>query len=776
MANLVILESPAKANTVKGYLGSSYKVVASVGHVRDLPKSTLGVDIDDHFKAKYINIRGKGPLIKELKKEAKAANKVFLATDPDREGEAISWHLAAALELDPAKTKRVTFNEITKSAVTQGIKNPRSIDMSLVNSQQARRILDRIVGYKLSPFLWKSVKSGLSAGRVQSVATRIIVDREAEIRAFVPEEYWTLEVMLQGQKQRPVKAKYWGNADGRQELHSKEETDAILALAEGADFRVTSVSKAIRHKNPPPPFTTSTMQQEASRKLSFQSQRIMKVAQELYEGIDLGSEFGGVHGLISYMRTDSLHISAEAQKNAADYINEKFGEKFIPETPRVYKSRASAQDAHEAIRPSNMKFEPEKIKKHLTPDQFKLYRLIWNRFLASQMQSAELDTVTADMTPVSCFGQADAPLFRSSGYTVKFKGYMAIYEESEDEDTAADAPEKSARLPELAENDILPQSAITPEQHFTEPPARYNEATLIKFFEEKGIGRPSTYTPIITTIITRGYIAREGKSLKPTPLGEITNKLMVKYFPDIVDIAFTAKMEDELDSIENDTSSVEDVLSSFYDNFAKNLEYADQNVEKGEYEIPVEETDIICEKCGSKLVIKTGRYGKFAACPNYPRCRNTKPLNADGTVDTTKTEAQFEKTDMTCELCGKPVVIRPGKYGAFYACEDYPTCKFTKPILRDIGVPCPKCGKKIVQKRGKNRMIFYSCEDYPSCDFSAWDIPQKESCPDCGNLLYRKKGKDYIFCHNKECNYRREVEPMTPDTAGGDSDGNEALS
>ena len=583
MANLVILESPAKANTVKGYLGSGYKVVASVGHVRDLPKSTLGVDIDDHFKAKYINIRGKGPLIKELKKEAKAANKVFLATDPDREGEAISWHLAAALDLDPAKTKRVTFNEITKSAVTQGIKNPRSIDMSLVNSQQARRILDRIVGYKLSPFLWKSVKSGLSAGRVQSVATRIIVDREAEIRAFVPEEYWTIEVMLQGQRQRPVKAKYWGNASGKQELHSKEETDAILALADGADFRVTAVTKAIRHKNPPPPFTTSTMQQEASRKLSFQSQRIMKVAQELYEGIDLGSEFGGVHGLISYMRTDSLRISDEAQKNAAEYIVDKFGEKFCPETPRVYKSRASAQDAHEAIRPSNMKFEPEKIKKHLTPDQFKLYRLIWNRFLASQMQSAELDTVTADMTPAVCFGKPDAPLFRSSGYTVKFKGYMAIYEESEEEGASADAPEKSARLPELSENDLLPQTCITPEQHFTEPPARYNEATLIKFFEEKGIGRPSTYTPIITTIITRGYIAREGKSLKPTQLGEITNKLMVKYFPDIVDIAFTAKMEDELDSIENDTSSVEEVLSSFYGNFAKNLEFADANVEKGEY-------------------------------------------------------------------------------------------------------------------------------------------------------------------------------------------------
>ena len=762
MANLVILESPAKANTVKGYLGSSYKVVASVGHVRDLPKSSLGVDIDDHFKAKYINIRGKGPLIKELKKEAKAANKVYLATDPDREGEAISWHLAAALDLDPAKTKRVTFNEITKSAVTQGIKNPRDIDMSLVNSQQARRILDRIVGYKLSPFLWKSVKSGLSAGRVQSVATRIIVDREAEIRAFVPEEYWTIDVMLQGQKQRPVKAKYYGNADGKQELHSKEETDAVLALAENADFRVATVTKAIRRKNPPPPFTTSTMQQEASRKLSFQSQRIMKVAQELYEGIDLGSEFGGVHGLITYMRTDSLRISAEAQSNASDYIREKFGDKFCPETPRVYKSRASAQDAHEAIRPSNMKFEPEKIKKHLTPDQFKLYRLIWNRFLASQMESAELDTVTADLMPIT--EAQNAPVFRSSGYTVKFKGYMAIYEESDEEDASADAPEKSARLPELAEGDILPQTAITPEQHFTEPPARYNEATLIKFFEEKGIGRPSTYTPIITTIITRGYIAREGKSLKPTLLGEITNKLMVKYFPDIVDVAFTAKMEDELDGIENDVASVEEVLSSFYENFAKNLDYADKHVEKGEYEIPVETTDIPCDKCGAMLVIKTGRYGKFAACPNYPRCRNTKPLNADGTVDTSKADAQFETTDMTCELCGKPVVIRPGKFGAFYACEDYPTCKFTKPILRDIGVPCPKCGGKIVQKRGKNRMIFYSCEQYPTCDFSSWDIPQTETCPTCGNMLFRKKGKDYIFCHNKDCGYKREVEPMEAET------------
>ena len=756
MANLVILESPAKANTVKGYLGSNYKVVASVGHVRDLPKSTLGVDIDDHFKAKYINIRGKGSLIKDLKKEAKAANKVFLATDPDREGEAISWHLAAALDLDPAKTKRVTFNEITKSAVTQGIKNPRDIHMSLVNSQQARRILDRIVGYKLSPFLWKSVKSGLSAGRVQSVATRIIVDREEEIRSFVPEEYWTIDALLLGQKQRPIKAKFFGNADGKLPLPNKEAVDAVLADAKSGTFRVTAVTKAIRHKNPPPPFTTSTMQQEASRKLAFQSQRIMKVAQELYEGIDLGSEFGGVHGLITYMRTDSLRISAEAQKAAGDYILDKFGDRFTPETPRVYKSRASAQDAHEAIRPSNMKFEPEKIKKHLTPDQFKLYRLIWNRFLASQMASAELDTVVADMTPAE---GTSGYLFRSSGYTVKFKGYMAVYEESEDEAQGADELEKSARLPEIATGDILKQSDILPEQHFTEPPPRYNEATLIKFFEEKGIGRPSTYTPIITTIIARGYIARDGKALKPTPLGEITNKLMVQYFPDIVDVAFTAKMEDELDDIEHDASSVEEVLSSFYQTFSENLDRADAAVERGAFEVPVEQTDIVCEKCGANLVIKTGRYGKFAACPNYPRCRNTKPLNADGTVDTAKAEVHYEQTDMTCELCGKPVVIRPGKFGAFYACEDYPNCKFTKPILRDIGVPCPKCGSKIVQKRGKNRMTFYSCEHYPDCDFSSWDIPQKEACPSCGAPLYRKKGKNFVFCHNKDCGYKCEVEP-----------------
>ncbi len=754
MANLVILESPGKVNTVKGYLGSSYKVVASVGHVRDLPKSTLGVDIENHFTPKYINIRGKGPLIKELKKEAKAASKVYLAMDPDREGEAIAWHLAAALDLDPKKTKRITFNELTKSAVQTGIKAPREIDMNLVNSQQARRLLDRIVGYKLSPFLWKAVKSGLSAGRVQSVATRIIIDREEEIRAFVPEEYWTLDAMLQGVKNRAVKAKFYGNKDGKIELHTKEETDAVLTAVGQQDFTVVSVKKAIRYKNPAPPFTTSTMQQEASKKLSFQSQRIMKVAQELYEGIDLGSEFGGVHGLITYMRTDSPRISEEAQAAAKDYILSAFGASYYPEQPRIYKSRANAQDAHEAIRPSNMKFEPEKIKKSLTPDQFKLYRLIWNRFVASQMQSAALDTVTADM-------EAGGYLFRTSGYSIKFKGYMAIYEESEEEPntTDSDAPEKSARLPELSEGDTLPLETMLPMQHFTEPPARYNEATLIKLFEEKGIGRPSTYTPIITTIISRGYVAREGKALKPTPLGEITNKLMMEYFPDIVDVAFTANMEEELDDVENGEVTVEGLLDSFYTDFSKHLDTANSMVEKGAFDIPAEQTDIPCEKCGAMMIIKNGRYGKFAACPNYPTCRNAKPLNSDGTVDTAKAEIKFEQTDMTCELCGSPMVLRPGRYGAFYACEHYPECKFTKPILREIGVDCPKCGGKLVQKRGKNRMTFYACEHYPTCDFSSWDTPLNETCPQCGEMLFRKKGKNFILCHNKECGYKRECTP-----------------
>ena len=751
MANLVIMESPTKAGTVKGYLGSGYKVVASTGHIRDLPKSTLGIDIDDDFKAKYINIRGKGPLIKELKKEAKNADKVYLATDPDREGEAIAWHLSTALDIPAEKIRRVTFNEITKKAVKAGIKAPRDIDMGLVNSQQARRLLDRIVGYKLSPFLWKTIKSGLSAGRVQSVATRIIVEREEEIRAFKPEEYWTIDVMLEGKNRGKVKAKFWGDASGKLELHSEDEAMKVVKAVEGREFSVRSVKKAIRMKNPAPPFTTSTMQQEASRKLGFQSQKIMRVAQELYEGINLGTASGGVQGLITYMRTDSLRIADEAADAAREFIVGRYGEEFYPKERRIYKTKAGAQDAHEAIRPSNLAFEPEKIKKSLTQDQYRLYKLIWDRFMASQMASAELDTVTADI-------EAGGYIFRSSGYTVKFQGYMTLYEESEDyvapnvADT--DTPEKSVKLPKIEQGDVLKHDTTSPSRHFTEPPPRYNEASLVKFLEERGIGRPSTFATIITTIITRGYVVRDGKSLKPTELGEITTRLMVENFPKIVDYQFTAEMETELDEIANGVNTMSGVLRGFYDEFSAALDHAEQTVEKGSYAPPVEETDMICEKCGARMVVKNGRYGKFAACPNYPTCKNTKPLTQDGGA----VEEKVVETDMVCEKCGSPMVMRTGRYGNFYACSRYPECKNTKQIAKEIGVSCPLCGAPIVVKKGKSKSVFYSCSRYPECEFSSWDVPTNEKCPSCGAMLYKKKGKEQLICKTEGCGYKRDTE------------------
>ena len=757
MANLVIMESPTKAGTVKGYLGSGYKVVASTGHIRDLPKSTLGIDIEDDFKAKYINIRGKGPLIKELRKEAKNADKVFLATDPDREGEAIAWHLSTALDIPESKIRRVTFNEITKKAVKAGIKSPRDIDMGLVDSQQARRILDRIVGYKLSPFLWKTIRSGLSAGRVQSVATRIIVEREEEIRAFKPEEYWTIDVTLEGKNRGKVKAKFWGDESGKLELHSEDEAMKVVNAVEGKEFSVKSVRKAIRMKNPAPPFTTSTMQQEASRKLGFQSQKIMRVAQELYEGINLGSDAGGVQGLITYMRTDSLRIADEAAEAAKEFIVGKYGEEFYPKERRIYKTKAGAQDAHEAIRPSSLAYEPEKIKKSLTQDQYRLYKLIWDRFMASQMASAELDTVTADI-------EAGGYIFRSSGYSVKFQGFMTLYEESEEyvapnvADT--DTPEKSIKLPKIEQGDVLKHDETTPSQHFTEPPPRYNEASLVKFLEERGIGRPSTFATIITTIITRGYVVREGKSLKPTELGEITTKLMVENFPKIVDYEFTADMETELDEIANGVNTMSGVLHGFYDDFAAALDHAEKTVEKGAYAPPVEETDMICEKCGAKMIVKNGRYGKFAACPNYPACRNTKPLTPSGE----SVEEKVVETDMICEKCGSPMVLRTGRFGNFYACSRYPECKNTKQIAKEIGVACPLCGAPIVVKKGKSRSVFYSCSRYPECEFSSWDVPTNEKCPQCGSMLYKKKGKDQLICKKDGCGYKRDVENTEEET------------
>jgi DNA topoisomerase I, bacterial len=748
--NLVIVESPSKANTIKAYLGANYKVMASVGHVRDLPKSTLGVDIENNFTPKYINIRGKAPLINDLKKEAKHADKIYLATDPDREGEAISWHLATALNIPVEQTKRITFNEITKTAVKNAIKEPRIIDMDLVNSQQARRILDRIVGYKLSPFLWQNVKSGLSAGRVQSVATRIIVEREEAIRKFVPQEYWTIDTLLETPKGKSFTAKFFGDAKTKKKIDLKTEGDSkkIIAAVKNSPFNVVSVNKSVKNKNPAPPFITSTLQQEAAQKLGFQIQRTMKIAQELYEGVNIGSENGGTQGLITYMRTDSTRVAAEAVSAAKSFINEKYGENYYPDKPHVFKSKGDAQDAHEAVRPANPSLEPDKIKSHLSADQYKLYKLIWSRFIASQMASAQLDTMTVDI-------ESAGYLFRASGYTIKFQGYMAVYEESVDSGKNDDEPSKT-KLPDIKEKDILKLLKITPAQHFTEPPPRFTEATLVNFFKDKGIGRPSTYLSIITTIINRGYVVREKKSLRPTPLGETTTHLMIEYFPDIVNYEFTAQMEDELDNIEHGQLTITDVLGEFYHGFETNLDKANQSVSKDDIKITVEETDIICDKCGSKMVVKHGRYGKFAACPNYPECKNTKPLTDENKEDSSDS-AKVEKTDIKCELCGKDMIIRRGRYGNFYACSDYPTCKNTKPMAKDIGVPCPLCGAKLLSKQSKKKIIYYSCEKFPDCDFSSWDMPTNEKCPKCGKMLFRKKGKPLMICHDTDCGYKIDI-------------------
>ncbi len=744
MTNLVIVESPAKAYTIKSYLGSNYKVMASKGHVRDLPKSTLGIDIEHGFEPHYINIRGKGELIRELKKEAKNADRIYLATDLDREGEAISWHLAAALGLPEDKIKRITFNEITKSAIKESIKSPRKIDIDLVNAQQTRRILDRIVGYKLSPFLWKTVKSGLSAGRVQSIATKIIVEREDEIRAFVPREYWTVDAVLTSDG-RDFTAHYYGEAGSKDKNELSAESEAVRIKDDcfGKKFVCTEIKKGNRTKSPAPPFITSTLQQEASKKLNFQSQRTMRVAQELYEGVNLGHENGGVQGLITYMRTDSLRVAAEAQSAALEYIAENYGRDYCPEKPRVYRTKANAQDAHEAIRPSKVALDPEKIKKMLTPDQYKLYKLIWRRFLASQMSSAVLSTVNAEFA-------CESHIFKSSGYTVKFRGYMALYEETSD---TADT-EREVVLPPVDKDAELNARDIIPEQHFTEPPSRYTEASLIKFLEEKGIGRPSTYTPIITIIISRGYVKRDGKSLRPTDLGEIITRLMNKSFPDIVDYKFTASMENQLDEIENGNATMLDMLSKFYEGFSRELEEAEKTVSKETYEAPAEETDIICEKCGSRMIVKNGRYGRFAACPNYPECKNTKQLNKSGTAEA---EKEPEIAPFKCEFCGSDVVVRQGRYGAFYACSRYPECKFTKQKVKSLGVSCPKCGRDIVTKYGRNKTVFYSCSGYPECDFSSWDLPTNEKCPQCGEMLYQKKGRALLVCKKEGCGYKREI-------------------
>ena len=751
MANLVIVESPAKANTIKSYLGSNYKVIASKGHIRDLPKSSLGIDVENNFEPHYINIRGKGDVIKELKKEAKGASKIYLATDPDREGEAISWHIANQLGIPADKACRVTFNEITQNAVKDAIKNPRKINEDLVNSQQARRILDRLVGFKLSEVLWKNLKSGLSGGRVQSVAARIVTEREEEIRAFVPQEYWTIEANLETADSQSVSVKFYGDKAGKVKISAESEALKIEEAINSGEFKVSDVKHAVKYKQPAPPFTTSTLQQEASKQLGYQSQRIMKIAQELYDGLNLGPQYGGVQGLITYMRTDSIRVSTVAQQSCAAFIKEKYGEEYLPSSARAYKSNSSVQDAHEAIRPSNVYITPKSIRKILTNEQYRLYKLIWERFIASQMEAAVLDTVALEI-------MNSGYVFKAGGYVIKSKGYLTIYDYvSDDSQDPENEDLNLSSLPVIEKNQLLKATSIKKQQHFTEPPARYTEASLIKFLEENGIGRPSTYAPIISIIISREYVKRDGKALVATPLGEITTNFMRKHFPEIIDYEFTASMEDKLDSIENKENTITGVISEFYEKFEKELAAVSAGENKLNLEIPAEESDVLCDKCGSRMVYKNGRFGKFLACPNYPSCKSTKALDKNGNV------AEAEKTSVTlagfrCEACGGEMVVRNGRFGTFYACQNYPSCTFTKQKVTEIGVQCPKCNSKVLARHGKGKMLFYSCEQYPKCDFSSWDMPLNEKCPDCGAMLYYRKSRKNVICKEKKCNYKRDEE------------------
>lgn len=741
MNTLIIIESPTKAQTIKGFLGKGYKVVACKGHVRDLPKSKLGIDIENNFQPQYINIRGKGELINSLKKAAKGADRVILATDPDREGEAISWHLSNVLGLDKDKIKRITFNEITKKAFKEAIENLKEIDMNLVDSQQARRILDRLVGYKISPFLWKKIKNGLSAGRVQSVATRLIIEREEEIKAFVPEEYWTILAKLLTADNIEICAKFFGDQKGKIELKDQHYVNQIVNAVKDSTFVLSDIKKTVKTRRPQPPFITSTLQQEANRRLSFQAQRTMRIAQELYEGINIGNK--NAHGLITYMRTDSLRISESARESARALITEKYGADFYPKSPNVYKSKKNSQDAHEAIRPADLTITPESIKNKLTPDQYKVYKIIWERFIASQMNPALVDSVTYDFL-------SNGYIFRSTGETVKFPGYKVVYEDvKEDSTTEKESESDNKKLPNIKKEELLKSESITPEQHYTQPPSRFTEGSLIKMLEEKGIGRPSTYTPTITTIISRGYIKREGRVLVPTELGFLTTDLMKKSFPHIVDYNFTAKMESDLDRVENGSVDYVSVLKDFYGDFKKQLDEAEVKLSGVKYELKREETDIICEKCGVKMIVREGRFGKFAACPNYPECKNTHHLNKENSKGEKENEVI---ADVKCKNCGADMVLRKGAFGNFFACRNYPDCKTTMPYYVDTGITCPDCGKRILKKQTKTKKTYYSCEGYPECSFSVWDIPQDRRCPDCGSIILKKKNKDFFYCKN-ECGW-----------------------
>ena len=683
---LVIVESPAKAATLKKFLGSNYKIEASVGHVRDFPKSELGIDVENDFEPKYITIRGKGEILAKLRKEVKTADKVYLATDPDREGEAISWHLMYALKLDPSKTYRITFNEITKNAVKRSIKEAREIDMDLVDAQQARRSLDRIIGYKISPLLWKKVKKGLSAGRVQSVALRLVCDREEEINNFIPQEYWTIDTVLSTKKKKKFTAKLFSDIDGNKlELDSKEKTDEILLAIENKDFIVKSIKNGSRTKNPPAPFTTSTLQQEASKLLGFAAQKTMRVAQQLYEGVSVKGH--GTVGLVSYIRTDSVRISDEAYESAKKYILENFSENYLNER-KQYKTDSRAQDAHEAIRPTYTEITPDEAKDSLARDQYRLYKLIWERFIASQMPSAKYKTLSSDI-------QSDKYIFRATGSILVFDGYLAVYKKNEEKSS-------EENIPEISENEVLSVEEINPEQHFTQPPARYSEASLIRTLEELGVGRPSTYAPTLNTIQMRNYVTKENKVFYVTELGEIVNEIVKNNFGTMINSEFTADMENALDTVAEGNLEWKEVLRNFYPVFENLLEEAESKVEN--VEIHDEVTDIICEECGRNMVVKYGRFGKFLACPGFPECRNTKPL--------------FE----------------------------------------DAGVNCPLCGGKIYVKKTKKGRKYYGCENNPDCTLMTWNKPTGEKCPKCGAALVIKGTKNqHIGCSNSECGYTAPI-------------------
>ena len=684
--NLVIVESPSKAKTIGRYLGPDYTVKASMGHLRDLPKSKMGVDLENDFTPQYIPVRGKESLIKELKAEAAKADTVYLATDPDREGEAISWHLKELLGLSDDKAQRVTFNEITQRVVKESIQNPRDIDYDLVDAQQARRILDRIVGYQLSPLLWKKVRRGLSAGRVQSVATRMVVDRENEIRAFEAKEYWSLDVTLNRiGKPGSFVAHFWGE-EKKRELENEAETQAVIDDITGKEFTVTNVKKAEKKRSSAPPFTTSTLQQEASRKLGFTPKKTMMIAQQLYEGVEVAGE--GTTGLITYMRTDSLRLSDEAMDAAAWFIKNRYGEPYYYGKHHVFKTKSNAQDAHEAIRPSHVELEPARVKESLTPDQYKLYKLIWSRFLATQMANAVFDTVSID---TECAGH----VFRASHQSMCFPGFIAVYEEGKDEEGEA----MGSPLPDLTVGEKATSSKIEKEQHFTQPPARYTEATLVKAMEEKGVGRPSTYAATISTIQDREYVVKQDKRLAPTPLGEIVTGLMLERFNDIIDVEFTANMESRLDAVEEGKQHWKALLGEFYTGFSKELQEAETALEGVRLKVPEEETEEICELCGRNMVIKMGRFGKFLACPGFPECKNAKPL----------------------------VERMPGR--------------------------CPKCGSGMLKRKSKKGYAYYACEKGAECGFMSWDVPTAEDCPECGNTLFKKsgKGRNKPFCINEKC-------------------------